>query len=340
MRLSNPPWLGEYVPQGARTVVIRVWAPRYHDLGRLRTQAVFRVHAVLCELVPGAARKQLRTSQAIELLDRIVADSPIAQAKLALARDLIADLHRIDQQRRDAKRRTVQAVAASGTSITSIYGVGPIVAGTVLGYVRDTPPLPHPRPIRLRQRHRPHRGLLRRPGHPPALPPRQPATQPRHPHGRGNPDQPPRQRRTRLLPAQDRRRDGSQGRAPRPETQNQRHAPPADDRRRAPTRHPQWQGAGRQPGNDAVSSVAGSHPDRPALRNSHSRASTNSRTTAGKQPMLTSRPAPARRPTSRSAAGVQVEPPPGPAPRARAGTTLTPASTGHNPRHRSRPPRP
>jgi len=28
-------------------------------------------------------------------------------------------------------------VDASGTSITSIYGVGPIVAGTVLGYVRD-----------------------------------------------------------------------------------------------------------------------------------------------------------------------------------------------------------
>ena len=28
-------------------------------------------------------------------------------------------------------------MAASGTSITDIYGVGPIVAGTVLGYVRD-----------------------------------------------------------------------------------------------------------------------------------------------------------------------------------------------------------
>ena len=138
-----------------QTMVMRVWARRYHDLGRLRTQAVCRVHAVLCELVPGGVRKHVRTSQAIELLDRIVADSPIAQAKLALARELIADLHRIDQQRRDAKRRTAQAVAASGTSITSIYGVGPIVAGTVLGYVRDTPPLPHPRPIRLLQRHRP-----------------------------------------------------------------------------------------------------------------------------------------------------------------------------------------
>jgi transposase len=119
------------------TVVMRIWARRYHDLGRLRTQAVCRLHAVLCELVPGGARKHVRTSQVIELLDRIVADSPMAQAKLALARDLVADLQRIDMQRRDAKRRTAQAVAASGTSITGIYGVGPIVAGTVLGYVRD-----------------------------------------------------------------------------------------------------------------------------------------------------------------------------------------------------------
>jgi len=35
------------------TMVMRVWARRYHDLGRLRTQAVCRLHTVLCELVPG-----------------------------------------------------------------------------------------------------------------------------------------------------------------------------------------------------------------------------------------------------------------------------------------------
>jgi len=33
--------------------VMRVWARRYHDLGRLRTQLLCRLHAVLCELVPG-----------------------------------------------------------------------------------------------------------------------------------------------------------------------------------------------------------------------------------------------------------------------------------------------
>ena len=83
-----------------------------------------------------------------------------------------------------------------------------------------------------------------------------------------------------------------------------------EDARRHDTRS--GKDPGGQPGNDAVSNVAGSHLDRPALRNSQSRASTNSRTAAGNQPMLTSRPAPASRPTSRSAAGVHVEPRPGP----------------------------
>ena len=78
------------------------------------------------------------------------------------------------------------------------------------------------------------------------------------------------------------------------------------------------QDPGGHSGNDAASSAAGSHPDTPALRTSHSRATTNSRTATGDQTMLTSQPAPDKRRTSRSAAGGQVEARPRPAPRARA----------------------
>ena len=41
-------------------MVMRVWARRYHDLARLRTQVVCRLHAVVCELVPGGVRNYLR----------------------------------------------------------------------------------------------------------------------------------------------------------------------------------------------------------------------------------------------------------------------------------------
>jgi len=64
-------------------------------------------------------------------------ESPAAQSKLGLACDLVGDLIRIDEQRRDAPARAARAVTASGTAIIQINRVGPIVAGTVLGYVRD-----------------------------------------------------------------------------------------------------------------------------------------------------------------------------------------------------------
>jgi transposase len=120
-----------------QTAVMRVWARRYRDLASLRTQAVCRLHAVLCELVPGGFSRQLSAGQAIAVLDGLIVHGAAAQARLELARDLVADLQRIDAQRRDVRRRTARAVAASQTTLTDIYGVGPIVAATVLGYVRD-----------------------------------------------------------------------------------------------------------------------------------------------------------------------------------------------------------
>src|SRR6476661_2463520 len=59
-----------------QTVVLRVWSRRYLDLGRLRTQAVCRLHTLLSELTPGGVSRQLRTSQAIAVVDRIDAVSP------------------------------------------------------------------------------------------------------------------------------------------------------------------------------------------------------------------------------------------------------------------------
>jgi transposase len=203
-----------------QTMVMRVWSRRYHDLGRLRTQVICRLHTVLRELVPGGVRKQLRTSQASEVVAGLVADSPVTQAKLELARDLVADLVRIDAQRREARARTARAVAASGTSTTSIDGVGPIVAGIALGYVRDIRRFTSrdhfasyngTAPIEVSSGNRVIFRLSRRGT----------GSSPRHPHGRDQPDQPP-QRGPRLLREQARRRDGSQGGATRVEAQDQR----------------------------------------------------------------------------------------------------------------------
>ena len=293
------------------TAVLRIWSRRYRDLGRLRTQLLCRLHSVLCELVPGGfAKTELSVGQATDALDGIVAgwvaDSPVAQAKLELARDLITDLQRLDAQRRDAKRRTARAVTTAGTSITSIYGVGPIVAGTVLGYVRDIRRFPSrdrfaayngTAPIEVSSGNRVVYRLSQRGNrqlnyviHMAAV------TQIRN-------------RGTEGRTYYDRKlAEGMTGkcalRALKRKISDALYAHMIDDVR-------QHEGPGGQSGNDSVSSAASSHPDTPALRTSHSRAETNSKTTSNKRP-LTSRPAPDRRASRRSATGVQVEPRPGP----------------------------
>ena len=51
--------------------------------------------------------------------------------------ELVNDLVRLNTQRRDARRRISAAVAASKTTVTELFGVGPIVAATVIGEVGD-----------------------------------------------------------------------------------------------------------------------------------------------------------------------------------------------------------
>lgn len=286
--------------------VMRLWARRYRDLASLRTQAICRLHALVRELVPGGGHTRLRTSQAIALIDRIVAETPAAQAKLELARELIDDLVRIDAQRRDAHRRTAQAVRASGSTITGINGVGPIVAGTVLGYVRDINRFPTAdrfasyngtAPIEVSSGERKLFRLSRR----------------------GN-----RQLNYVIHMAavsQIRHRD-SEGRAyyDRKITEGmstkcalralkRQISDRIYQRLRADARR--LQDPGGHSGNDTASSAAGSHPETPTLQTSHSRAEHDSTSAASPRP-LAPRPAPARRRTSRSAAGVQVEPRPRP----------------------------
>jgi transposase len=117
--------------------VLKVWAKRHRDLGRARTQVVCRLHAVLCELVPGGVAKRISAPQAGRLLEGIRPTGAVDAARRELAAEFLEDLRRIDAQMRDAKKKLATAVRASGTTLTSLFGVGPIVAATVIGDARD-----------------------------------------------------------------------------------------------------------------------------------------------------------------------------------------------------------
>jgi transposase len=179
--------------------VLKIWSKRYRDLGRTRTQVVGRLHAVLCDLVPGGVSRPIYASCAARILQQITPADAVAAARCELAAAFAEDLRRIDAQIRETRTKLAAAVAATGTSLTGLSGVGPVIAAAVIGDVRDVSRFPNrdhfaacdgTAPIEVssgpRKICRLSRRGNRRHGH---------AT----PHGRGHPDPPPAQRRPRLL---------------------------------------------------------------------------------------------------------------------------------------------
>jgi transposase len=117
--------------------VLKVWPERRRDLAGSRTQVVCRLHAVLCELVPGGVPKKIIAAHAARLLDSVTPPDAVAAARWELAAALIGDLRRTDTQLRETRGKLDSAVRASGTSLTGLFGVGPVIAATVIGEVRD-----------------------------------------------------------------------------------------------------------------------------------------------------------------------------------------------------------
>jgi len=117
--------------------VLKVWSKRRRDLASSRTQVVCRLHAVLCELVPGGVGKKIIAAHAARLLDSITPPDAVAAARWELAAALIEDLRRIDAQLGETRQKLDTAVRASGTSLTGLFGVGPVIAATIIGEVRD-----------------------------------------------------------------------------------------------------------------------------------------------------------------------------------------------------------
>ena len=63
-------------------------------------------------------------------------------ARCELAAAFLEDLRGIDARIRETRKKLAVAVQATGTSLTGLYGVGPVVAAVVIGDVRDVSRFP------------------------------------------------------------------------------------------------------------------------------------------------------------------------------------------------------
>jgi transposase len=102
----------EVVPDD-HCVLLKIWSRRYHDLGRNRTRAACRLHAALCELVPGGIGREITVAAAPAVLNQVPPAGAVQQARQGLAADLLDDLRRADEQLHEARRKLAAAVQAA-----------------------------------------------------------------------------------------------------------------------------------------------------------------------------------------------------------------------------------
>jgi transposase len=239
--------------------VLKIWSKRYRDLGRTRTQVVCRLHAVLCDLVPGGVSKAITAGQAGRILASVTPPDAVAAARCDLAAAFVEDLRAVDARIRETRKKLAAAVAATGTSLTGLSGVGPVIAAAVIGDVRDVSRFPGrdhfaaydgTAPIEVssgpRKVDRLSRRGNRRHGHAIHM---AAVTQVRHRHSQGRAYYD-----TKLAEGKTRK---EALRSLKRQVSNAIFACLQADARRAAARA---KGPGGQPGNDSAASVAGSHP--------------------------------------------------------------------------------
>jgi transposase len=92
---------------------------------------------LVAELVPGGIRKEIVVKQAEQVLLGIVASSATQRQRLDLAYETLSEIVMLDERAKRARVRIVEEVLASGSSLTGIFGVGPIIAALLIGYTGD-----------------------------------------------------------------------------------------------------------------------------------------------------------------------------------------------------------
>ena len=116
------------------SLVLRLLSERRDDLAAERTRTANRLHALLRDLIPGGAKRNLSAEQAAALLRGVHPVTAVDAQRKQLSRELVADLRRLDSALGRNSEDIAAAVNASGTSMTQIHGVGPVLAAKIIGH--------------------------------------------------------------------------------------------------------------------------------------------------------------------------------------------------------------
>ena len=114
--------------------VLKLLSKRHRDLGRLKNKACCRLHALLLEMVPGGAGFRISAVTRVNaVIDAFEPVDAMGRQRQEIASELAGDIDRYNNLLDASKQRITVALAASGTSLTTISGVGPICAAMIIG---------------------------------------------------------------------------------------------------------------------------------------------------------------------------------------------------------------
>jgi transposase len=127
----------------AASEVLRLLSERREDLVAERTRALNRLHGLLRDLVPGGIAGTLSAHRAARILRGIRAQGSSSRVvRRRLASEILRDVRTLDRKIADLNERIEAEVEASGTTLTEIFGVGPILAAKIIGTVGNVARFP------------------------------------------------------------------------------------------------------------------------------------------------------------------------------------------------------
>jgi len=126
----------------AASEALRLLSERREDLVAERTRALNRLHGLLRDLLPGGATGTLSARRAARILRGIRPQGASARLCRRLASEVLRDVRTLDGKIADLNGRIEAEVEASGTTLTEIFGVGPILAAKIIGTVGNVARFP------------------------------------------------------------------------------------------------------------------------------------------------------------------------------------------------------
>src|SRR5829696_2445665 len=122
----------------AASEALRLLSERREDLVAERTRALNRLHTLLRDLLPGGVARTLSAERAARILRSIrPQEGTSARLRRRLASEILRDIRTLDRKIADLNGRIGAEVEASGTTLTEIFGIGPILAARIIGTVGD-----------------------------------------------------------------------------------------------------------------------------------------------------------------------------------------------------------